>query len=154
MRWTLPTANPKESTDENLTEQNITDQLTNRDRAEGETGQPAIVARQLGVYTATPQATSSDEQARTTRRSKQPSTSVSMCAQLQPGESDLRLESMDGLVSIADQIDAKVILSLEDYVSLESGESSELWRWFLIALLGLLFAEVLLQRYLSIGGTR
>ena len=154
MRWTLPTANPKESTDENLTDQNITDQLTNRDRAEGETGQPAIVARQPGVYTATPQATSSDEQARTTRRSKQPSTPVSMCAQLKPGESDLRLESMDGLVSIAEQIDAKVILSLEDYVSLESGESSELWRWFLIALLGLLFAEVLLQRYLSIGGTR
>ncbi len=164
MRWTLPAANLQEASAQQASTQQLspqlsptqqsTDQVTNRDRTEGETGQPAIVARQPGVYTATPVADSMIRQSKSAIRNAQPSTPISMCAQLPPGESDLRLESSEGLESFASQINARVIRSVDEYVSIESGESSELWRWFLLALLVLLFAEVFLQRYLSLGGIR
>jgi hypothetical protein len=149
MRWTLPTANLQQTS-----VQQPTDQITNSDRTEGETGQPAIVARQSGVYTASPQADSMIRQGKSIAQNLQTSPPISMCAQLPPGESDLRLETSEGLDLFASQMNAHVIRSVDEYVSLESGQSSELWRWFLIALLVLLFAEVLLQRYLSLGGIR
>jgi len=144
MKWRFPGEESKVTTD----------QVTDLARTEGETGLPAIIARQPGVYTASQKTSIGSEKTANLSDNSHTSTIVSMCAQLPASESDLRLESKQGLTTIAKQIDATVLADVNEYIALESGESSELWRWFLIALLGLLFGEVLLQRHLSVGGAR
>jgi len=144
MKWSFPGEESKSSTD----------QVTDLDRVEGETGLPAIIARQPGVYTARLQTNTGGDKTKEALSNATNAMVVSMCAQLPQSESDLRLESTQSLNAIAKQIDASVLADVNEYIALESGESSELWRWFLIVLLGLLFGEVLLQRYLSVGGAR
>lgn len=74
---------------------------------------------------------------------------VYLSAQAPLDESNLEAESEDGLKSLADRLGATIMGSSDDLAKLEPQGSRELWRWFLIGLLALLFGELLLQRRLS-----
>ncbi len=75
--------------------------------------------------------------------------SIYVAAQAPLVESDLEMESDDGLKSLADRLGATLVSSSDELVNLDSRGSQELWRWFLLSLLVLLFGELFLQRRLS-----
>lgn len=72
-----------------------------------------------------------------------------LAAQAPLEESDLELESKEGLQSLADRLGAQIVHSPIELRRLDKGNHRELWRWFLIGLLVLLFGEILLQRHFS-----
>ena len=72
-----------------------------------------------------------------------------LSAQAPLEESDLEAESEEGLKSLAERLGAQVIRSPDELISLDRRGSKELWRWFLIVLLVLLFGELFLQRRFS-----
>lgn len=64
-------------------------------------------------------------------------------------ESNLEAESEDGLKSLTDRLGATMVGTPDEFAKLESRGGRELWRWFLLALLALLFGELFIQRRLS-----
>jgi hypothetical protein len=75
--------------------------------------------------------------------------SIHLAAQAPLVESNPEVASDDGLRSLADRLGATVLSSSDELEKLETRGSQELWRWFLLGLLGLLFGELFLQRRLS-----
>lgn len=69
-------------------------------------------------------------------------------------ESDLRPLSDERLAAIADSLGATVVHDAEEFShALELRQQGrEIWRWWILALLGLLFAEILVARGLGAGG--
>ncbi len=74
---------------------------------------------------------------------------VFLSAQAPIDESNLEVESEDGLKSLADRLGATMMGYPDDFAKLENRGNRELWRWFLVGLLALLFGELLIQRRLS-----
>jgi Aerotolerance regulator N-terminal/von Willebrand factor type A domain len=74
---------------------------------------------------------------------------IYLSAQAPLVESDLEIVSDDGLKSLADRLGASILNSSDELVNLETHGSQELWRWFLLGLLLLLFGELFLQRRFS-----
>jgi hypothetical protein len=72
-----------------------------------------------------------------------------LSAQAPLSESNLAAESEDGFKSLADRLGAQIIRTPQEFAGIETHGGRELWRWFLIGLLLLLFGELLLQRHLS-----
>jgi hypothetical protein len=71
---------------------------------------------------------------------------IYVSAQSPLAESNLTLESQPELQALADQFNAKLVGSVEEYEKLGDSIGREIWRWVLGSLLILLFAELLLQR--------
>ncbi|MDZ4849027.1 MAG: BatA domain-containing protein [Pirellulaceae bacterium] len=72
-----------------------------------------------------------------------------LSAQAPLGESNLELEYENGLLSLADRMGARIIRSADEIKALDNRGHQEIWRWFLIGLLGLLFGELFLERRLT-----
>ncbi len=85
-----------------------------------------------------------------------PKTTRRLAVNLDPAESDLTPLTAAELAELASRLGAQTATDFDSYQRLDRDRrlGAEVWKPLLLALLILLFAEVLLQQHLSQGGTR
>lgn len=114
---------------------------------------PVIVATYPGIYSIERAGGSQNENGKVNAEPGVNQAPLYLSAQSPTEESKLATLSDQGLASLAERMGAKIVVDAEQYLQLSQGNGREVWQWFLIALLILLFGEILLQRSMS-GASR